>query len=349
MPDPISTRLPSPQPANPPNQPDPSTTSGTKGDDPTKAAQQAADQGIQKSQQDDQKAQAEAQAKAQAQSQADAVQKASQLASLDQASGVGLPKDFMNVMDSIVKEGYETAKAPSSGKMGDQDMQGNLGQKNMTQDLQKDLTTLREFMREAKYLIDNQGMTVAQMFNMVKVEQGGAFWQKLQQVLQKGVPGDALLFSKKGDPADPAQMEAALKNLVASSEVAEAMKTPGRAILELMKAEVNPQNQLANFLAALKILDKDGMSDSANRLRSYLRKRGDVPEEAIQYYFDQKKEIFEGPFPKEPIQPVNWWYILLALGAFGTSITVGLNLWESLLMGIGMAALMFFLSFIYKR
>jgi hypothetical protein len=144
-------------------------------------------------------------------------------------------------------------------------------------------------------------------------------------------------------------MDAAFKSLASGSAAAEAMKTPGKAILELMKAEVNPQTSMDNFLAALAILNKDGMKESAEKLRSYLRRRGGVPEEAIQYYFTQKKEIFQGPFPKEPIQPVNWWYVLLAIGAFATSIGVGLNLWEAALMGIGVAALMFFLSFIYKR
>jgi len=341
MSDPVSSRPPpqinqsqiDPNAGNPP-------AGGPKPDDAGKSSQQAADQAQQKSQQDTQKAQADAQAKAQA----DAAQKAAPSFLPDQPSSMGLPRDFMGVMDSIVKEGYETAKPPSSGKTGDQDAQGSMGQKSTTQDFQKDLTTLREFMREAKYMIENQGMNVAQMFNMVKVEQGGAFWQKLQQVLQKGVSSDTLL-SKKGDPSE----DAAFKSLATGTAASESMKTPGKAILELMKAEVNPQTSMDNFLAALAILNKDGMKESAEKLRFYLRRRGGVPEEAIQYYFTQKKEIFQGPFPKEPIQPVNWWYILLAIGAFATSIGVGLNLWEAALMGIGVAALMFFLSFIYRR
>jgi hypothetical protein len=312
---------------------------GPKADEGGKAAQHAADQAQQKSQQDAQKAQSEALA--------DAAQKAAQSFLPDRPS-MGLPRDFMGVMESIMKEGYETAKPPSSGKTGDQDAEGSMGQKSLAQDMQKDLTTLREFMREAKYMIENQGMNVAQMFNMVKVEQGGAFWQKLQQVLQKGVLSDTLL-SKKGDPAEQGQMDAAFKSLATGSAAADAMKTPGKAILDLMKAEVNPQTSMDNFLAALATLNKDGMRESADKLRSYLRRRGGVPEEAIQYYFTQKKEIFQGPFPKEPIQPVNWWYILLAIGAFATSIGVGLNIWEATLMGIGVAALMFFLSFIYRR
>jgi hypothetical protein len=342
MPDAVSSKVNMPPVPNPST--DPNQAGGPKPDDGSKATQQASDQAQQKAQQDNQRAQADSQARAAT----DAAQKASQQFSFD-SSGMSLPKDFVGVMDSIMKEGYETAKSTTSGKAGDQDAEGTLGQKNLAQDMPKDLTTLREFMREAKYMIENQGMTVAQMFNTVKVEQGGAFWQKLQQVLQKGVPTDSLTLSKTEDSAETARMEAALKNLAAGAVAAETMKTPGKAILELMRGEINPQNQVENFLAALQMLKKDGMNESAERLRSYLRKRGDVPEEAIQYYFTQKKEIFQGPFPKEPIQPVNWWYILLALGAFGISIGVGLNIWEALLMGIGMAALMFFLSFIYKR
>lgn len=271
-----------------------------------------------------------------------------------------LQQDFMGVVDSIVKEGYQTAKPTESGQMGDQAQDGAASQRNMAQEMQRDQQVLREFIREANYLVGEKGMELSQMLNTIRVEQGGAFWQKVQQILQKGIPIEQAVIFQKAEKSfqemgkNPAEMNQALKTLaggaLTQAQQEAAMRNPGKVILELLKIETNPQAQIDNFLAALKTLTRDGMQESAQKLRSYLRRRGGFTEEDLMFYTSSdRKEIFQGPLSREPIQPVNWWYLLLAIGTFGTSMGLGLNTLEAALMGIGVAVLMFCLSLIFKR
>jgi hypothetical protein len=279
------------------------------------------------------------------------------------SSGPTLPQDFMGVLDNIVKEGYETAKPPEGGKTGDQGQDGATNtQKNMAQEMQRDLQTIREFVREAKYMVTNQGMEVAQMLNMMKVEQGGAFWQKIQQILQKGIPVEKQVLFQKLDkpvtelpksltsaPGSDAALKAAMGGATNLGDMAK--MTPGQAILELLKAEGNPTAQLEHFLAAMTILNRDGLQESAKKLRSYLRRRGDwTPEQEIRYFRgeDQKKEIFQGPMPREEFRPVNFWYLLLAIGTFGASLGLGLNIMEAAVVGVFSALIMFLLALLFR-
>src|SRR4030095_10197 len=188
-----------------------------------------------------------------------------------------LPQEFMGVLDGIVQESYEVAKPPEGGKTNDQGTGGGTGQaggqKTVGQEMQRDIQVMREFVREAKYMIANQGMEVAQMLNTMKVAQGGAFWSKVQQILQKGIPVDKqVLFQKLDKPVTelPKSMasgsqDAALKAALGQTQGAEAgdmaMMNPGQAILELLKAEANPAGQLEHFLAGLYILNRMASSN----------------------------------------------------------------------------------------
>ncbi|MBL7685188.1 MAG: hypothetical protein JNK65_04030 [Deltaproteobacteria bacterium] len=270
---------------------------------------------------------------------------------------LSLPQEFMNVIDTIVKEGYENAQPSSSGQTGDQASNGGTGQKNAAFEFQKDLQVIKEFMKEAGFLIGKQGVEVAQMLNMIKVEQGGAFWQKAQQVLQKGIPLEqAVLFQKLeknlgGPSKNMSEQDMATKVMQAQSQQNEAMsmRTPGKAILEILKAETNPQ-QAELFLSAFQILNRDGLNESAQHLRSYLKRRSMPAYEQIhQWAQNHPKEIFQGPIAREPETLNHFWYILIALICFGLSMSVGLSVIESLMMGGTTILLVFLLGLVVKH
>src|SRR4029453_14990526 len=133
-----------------------------------------------------------------------------------------------------------------------------------------------------------------------------------------------------------AAFKASLEGSQSAASAEASMMNPGQAVLELLKAEANPAGQLEHFLAGLYILNKDGLQQSAARLRSYLRRRGQLPEHDFQdfHYKDESKKIFQGPMPREKIKPVNFWYILLAIGTFAASIGLGLNIVEAAAVGV---------------
>jgi hypothetical protein len=280
-----------------------------------------------------------------------------------QTPSLNLPQEFVGVLNTIVKEGYETAKPPEAGKTGDQGLasggqaggEAALSQKAVTQEIQRDLQVIREFVRELNYLVEDQGVQIAQALNQIRVEQGGAFWQKVQEILQKGIPIEKTVLFQNLEktlqelPKNPTAGPDLAKGMLGAGSGAEAaQKNPGKAILELLKGELNPQ-QKESFLMALQTLDKNGLPLSAQKLRSYLRRRGGLPEQDLYFIENQRKEIFQGPMPREEIKPVNWWYILLALGAFGTSVGLGLGIGEAVAIGGAVAVLMFVLSLVLKK
>src|SRR4030095_1276904 len=129
-------------------------------------AQNTAAQGEQPQQSDQTKKDAAKQA-AEAQKAQEAQAADARRAAVDAIKAQGsmtLPQEFMGVLDSIVQESYEVAKPPEGGKTGDQGMGGGTGQaggqKNVAQEMQKDLQVIREIVRGAKYILDNQGMEV---------------------------------------------------------------------------------------------------------------------------------------------------------------------------------------------
>ncbi|GEM_PF-2605083 len=275
-----------------------------------------------------------------------------------QTQSASFSQDFLQMMDSIVKEGYETAKPPEGGKTGDQNS-GN-AQQNPSFPSQKELQLLREFMREANYLIQNQNMEVAQMLNTLKVEQGGAFWQKVQQMLQKGIPlHQAVVFQSLDKNLQEISkqflgMEGMVKMAATSGSMGagEALQIqPGRALLEIMKAESNPQGAMDHYLVALQILLKDGMQGSAQKLLSYLRRRGGFKESEQAYFLgDQLRRDLVGPSsPREERSMAHLWYILIAMGSFGALVGLGFDWIASLLVGFSMGLVIFIFSFIYKK
>ena len=52
--------------------------------------------------------------------------------------------------------------------------------------------------------------------------------------------------------------------------------------------------------------------------------------------------------PREEIKPVNFWYILLAIGTFAASIGLGLNIVEAAVVGVCSAVIMFVLALLFR-
>ncbi len=255
-----------------------------------------------------------------------------------------LPQEFMGVIDSMVKEGYETAQVWQNGKTGDQAQNNSLPQKELLQQMRKDFQVIREFIRELDFRINTQGIAVAQALNRIQVEQGGVLWQKLVQVLQKGIPENFFPkpFSKNFGNLEnfkPSQVDTIQET---------SLRTPGKAILELLKAEIHPRTE--HFLLALQILDREGLKESADRLRSYLRRRGDIAEDTLRYYpTETRREIFQPPLLKEVIQPVNVWYLLFFMGIFGISWGMGMSLLGSILLSLVSVLVMFVFLYFWKK
>lgn len=257
--------------------------------------------------------------------------------------------EFINVMDNMVQEGFTLPK--SSFNEGAQDsFHGGSSEGG----LQRDLQVIKEFIRESNYLI-SQGMDINQIITKLKVDQGGQFWQNFQQALQK----QSLL---KGDSsqAKDASIDLA-KNLGGelllgkeSGKAQEMKSAASQAMLELLKAEANPQMQKEQFLLALQILSKGNLTESSQRLLSYLRKRGDFSDQELHDYYNKseaRKDIFQGPihFQKSEFKRTSIWYLLAGLGAFALSFGLGFNLAGSITVGVATVLFIFVFSFILKK
>jgi hypothetical protein len=264
----------------------------------------------------------------------------------------GLSLEFMNVFDAIFREGYADYKPPPL------DQGAGVHSDNQGRELQKDLQVIREFMRQANYLVKEEGMEVAQMFNWIKAEQGGAFWQKLQQVLQKGMPvAEDASFQKLTKGGDEVRDKAAfglekgLGGELGSKAVELTQQNPGKAMLELLKAEANPK--LENMIFALQILKRDGMEMSAGKLLSYLRKRYNMSDEDMKQLL-RKYQVayFQGPMPREEkvLGPRSqWWWVLLALGAVPLCMLLGFSLVEATMVGILAMVVLLLLIFQFTK
>ena len=290
----------------------------------------------------EQAAQAEQLRKAQATQMAEATKKAAEESMRTQNKNLQ-SQELAKIFGNIIQEGLNVVQSSQPEVVQSKDILQE-GFSN----LQRDLQMIREFIREIDYLI-GQGMEMSQALNKMKIEQGGAFWQNLQQVLQKfGLEKQtSFLTTESLDP---------LKNL-GESLIQEggigkdtARSAAARAILELLKGESNPQIQKEQFLLALQILLKGDLKESSHRLLSYLRKRGGFSDQELAYYFQEsKREIFQGPFPREEIKRGSFWYLLFGLGAFGISAGLGLNLAGSITVGVATSVLLLVFSWIWGK
>ncbi len=241
-----------------------------------------------------------------------------------------LPPQFINVVSSIIKEGYEDYSPPPI------DQSAGVYADNLAQNFQKDLQVIHEFLRQAKYLIDGQNMDVAQMLHFLKSQQGGILWQKFQQILQRGLPVQEALLMQKLDKEAMGLREKMLG--AQAGEIGEAaekaarltQQTPGRALLEMFKAETNPKAQLENFLLALQMLKQDGMRNSSDKLVSYLRSRWGFSEKEMRRFLAQQQiAYFQGPMPMEERKSASPWWVLIAFLVIPIALAAGLNLLEA--------------------
>jgi len=268
---------------------------------------------------------------------------------LPTSSPLELSQDFVGVMDQIYQEAYTPQHADSEPNA-QNPLFREMNQK-MVQELKRDIQIIREFIREAGYLVNEQHLPITQVVLSLKAMQGGMLWQQFQQAVQKSI-----FFQGLGSANPPESAKVGNKTLESMNPQIKAkteledlgFKKPGQAFLELIQAEMNPKGEIDHFLAALKILDREGLKKSSRKLLAYLKKRGGMPQEYLLPYQKRDGEVFAPFLQRDEIQRVNFWYILLALAAFAASIGFGLNFVEASLVGLGMIVLMGILAFLFK-
>lgn len=264
--------------------------------------------------------------------------------------------DFLNLVESISKDIYQAPQAAPAGKGGENDAGGMNSKQNASTQSQKDMQVMKEFLREANYLIKNQNMDVAQMLNTIRVEQGGVFWSKIQEVLQKGIPWTQTVVFQNVDKSfqeiSKQFMGMEWKGNVGSPALEQGEAQPGKALLEIIKAESNPQGAMEHYMSALQILMKDGFQVSAQKLISYLRRRSGLSEPSQQAYHWAdllRKDVVAYQSQKEEKSFSNFWYLLIALGTSGAFISMGFDWIASLLVGISLAVVIFIFSLVFKK
>jgi hypothetical protein len=276
----------------------------------------------------------------------------SQLAALQPAPHLhdpheGLAAEFLQVFDAVIQESYENYRAPrtdsGAGVFSDGRGDGFSG---------KDMQLIREFMREASHLVHEQAMDMAQVIRWIKTEQGGAFWQKLQQALQKGLP---MQEAKSKNPEEKAaQKSAGAEGLGGEGEGPAGEKgqaNPGRALLEMIRAEANPKGQVENMIVALQLLKHDGLERSSGKLVAYLRNRWGMSEEEMRHFLGRHHiAYFQGPLLKiEKEKTGNFWYALLAFASVPFAMLLGLSFINAVLAGGIVAVVLLIVAMIYKR
>ncbi|HEX5034157.1 MAG TPA: hypothetical protein VFW62_06720, partial [bacterium] len=270
--------------------------------------------------------------------QAEQLKQSQQQAKQEQPSTMSF--EFMSAFETIFQEGYENYRVPQSsgGAATNTETRG--------QDLQRDMQVIREFFREASRLFAGQKMEISQMLNHLKAEQGGMFWSRLQQVLQKGIPvHQAVVFQKTDKDAGDIkhkfgspEIPVALGEKAGEASKLGQMARPGSAMLELMRAEANPTTQVEHAVLALQILQHDGMTDSSQKVISYLKKRWGLSDEQMQRFLaDHKIPFYMGPMVTADAgerSRGSFWYILVALASVPVAMLVGMDLLWSAIIGI---------------
>ncbi len=269
----------------------------------------------------------------------------------------GLAKDFLSLIENIVQEAYEAPQESAGGKSADHDT-GNMSSKqNSATYSQKDLQILKEFIREANYLIKSQNMDVAQMLNTIKVEQGGAFWNKVQEMLQKGIPASQMVIFQNLEK-NIQEISKQFMGMEGFSKLGQTLNTesgqiqPGRALLEIIKAESNPQGSMDRYMMALQILMRDGMEHSAQKLVSYLRRRSGLLNQTPQasHWADLfRKDIVAYVPQKVEKDLAHWWYVVFSIATFGALVGLGFDWFASLLVGVSIGVVIFIFGLVFKK
>jgi len=225
------------------------------------------------------------------------------------------------------------------------------------QDGQREVQVLREFLREAQRLCIDQKLEVSQMIHRLKAQQGGVFWNKMQQILQKGIPAhQAVVFQKLdkdagdikgkfGPPEIPVLGEKAGDAGMALRSAA------GKALLEMLKAESNPTTQIEHMVLALQLLGRSETRESSQKLLNYLKQRWGMSDEELNRFLqDHNLPYYLGPMPKRPLAEKNvgtLWYPLLALVVVPIGMLAGMEFIWALALGIALAG--FFLIFTAQK
>jgi hypothetical protein len=250
--------------------------------------------------------------------------------------------EFMNVFETIFQEGYENYRVPHSSEGAATNMESR------GQDLQRDMAVIREFFREANRLLAGQKMEISQMIHNLKADHGGIFWNKLQQVLQKGIPPQqAVIFQKTDKDAGDIkhkfgspEIPGALGEKAGEAGKLSQMARPGAAMLELIKAEANPTSQIEHAVLALQILNQEGMQDSSQKMVSYLKRRWGLSDEQMaRFLSDHKIPFYMGPMPTADAGEKsrgNFWYILVALASVPIAMLIGLDFLWAIIFGIAL-------------
>jgi len=254
--------------------------------------------------------------------------------------------EVLNTFQTIFQEGYENYKVPSSSQGA-----GVFGDTQNNQ-FQKDLQVVREFMREATRLVQQQGMEISQVIHWIKTDQGGLLWQRLQQVLQKPLPGTGVDLAGMSD-GDKAKLLAKLgfgDEGPARKALGEAGQAPGKAMLQILKAEANPTAALENLMAALAMLKENGLNQSSEKLLGYLKDRYDLSEEELQQLLGKFHIAYwQGPMPRVQKEAPNLWYPFLALLCTPVAMLLGADFFTAGSLGLALAVCLFIAMHLLNR
>jgi hypothetical protein len=288
-------------------------------------------------------------AKRAAENQAADAAKSAQATIPDVQAELGKPSDlsfeFLNVFQTVFQEGYENFQVPKGDAASDLHQQGG-------KEFQKELHVLKEFMREMQRLVKEQNLDVRNMIYRVKAEQGGVFWDKVQQILQKGLPLHQTVNFQKTQKELEMQARIAGAGVESSGDAerlkaAALSKSGSNPMLDLLKAESNPLTRMEAYVAIMQTLRQDGLQQSSDKMLSYLRHKWGMNEEQMQQFLQTQGWVyFQGPFPRKESELPNPWYLLIAVLVIPLAMSLGLGMLPSA--AIGLLALLTVL-FVKKR
>lgn len=328
--------IPPPQPNSSQNQP--TDANKAPSSDQSQADQAQQQQAQQQAQTDQAKAAEKTQAAAEAQ------RLAQQQMFKAPEKSQALTFEFMNSFQSIYHEGYENYKVPQT------DQGASVFSDARGKEFTKDLQVVKEFIRELNRLVGSENMELSQAIHWIKTEQGGVFWQRVQQALQRGLPVPGSMH--EGEVGTLAgRMMGAGTGKDGEKDLAEKLKyQPGQAMLEMLKAETNPKSQLESMALVLQLLKQDGLKESSQKMVSYLKRRWDFSEEDMRRFLAHYNlSYYQGPMPREDKTPANLWYLLWAILAVPAAMLVGLDFHWAIASGLGVAFLLLAFSHFSKK
>ena len=251
-----------------------------------------------------------------------------------------LTSDFMNTFQTMFQEGYEANRVPQA------DQGAGVNADTRGPEAQRDQQVIREFIREAQRLmVSDQNLEIGQIVLRIKAEQGGVFWQKVEQALQRGMnPLQLVTFQKLQKDAGEIKPKFGAPEIpVAGEKGAEAGKLmqnqAGRAMLELIKAEINPNSQLDGMILILQLLQREGMKDSSQKLISYMKNRYGLSEDEMERFLREHQLLpyYMGPMPREEKGAKSQgtlWYIFISLLVVPAVALIGMDWVWAVILGI---------------